>query len=97
MFVDTEYVEGVVPISSHIEGYPPQNGSINLRKGSRSLRDRERSYLGHNNTNKVLPQTAHSTRVHVHQKNDQIKVHDDQENACSQYLSKYNNLLKAGR
>ena len=107
MFIYSEYVEGVVPISSHREGDPPQHGSKNLRKDSRSLRDRERNYLNHN-SNKFFPQNAHSTRVHfdqksdqtrVHddQKNDQTRVYDDQKNDHSEHLSTYNNLLKALR
>ncbi|CAL0329288.1 unnamed protein product [Lupinus luteus] len=91
-----EHVEGVLPISDHIGGYPAQGGSNNLRSGSRYLRNRERNYLGHN-SNKVLPQNGHSIKVLAHQKNDRTKVYDDQKNDISEYLSKYNNLLKVGR
>ncbi|XP_019413425.1 PREDICTED: pentatricopeptide repeat-containing protein MRL1, chloroplastic isoform X1 [Lupinus angustifolius] len=91
-----EHVEGVVPISNHIGGYPAQGGSNNLRNGSRYLRNREKNYLDHNSS-KVLPQNGHSIRVQAHQKNDRTKVYDDQKNDISEYLSKYNNLLKVGR
>ncbi|TKY67647.1 Pentatricopeptide repeat-containing protein MRL1 [Spatholobus suberectus] len=90
-----EHVKGAVKISSH-NGYPPQHVSRNMRKSSSSLRDRERNNMDHN-SNKVLPQNAHSIKVHVDQKNDQITVHDGQKNDPSEHLSKYNNLLKAGR
>ncbi|KAE9620327.1 putative tetratricopeptide-like helical domain, pentacotripeptide-repeat region of PRORP [Lupinus albus] len=91
-----EHVEGVVPNSNYIGGYPAQGGSNNSRNGSRYLRNRERNYLDHN-TNNVLPQNGHSIRVQAHQKNDRTKVYDDQKNDISEYLSKYNNLLKVGR
>lgn len=91
-----EHVKGAVKISSHKEGYPPQLVSKILRKGSSSLRDRERNNMDHNNNN-VFPLNAHSIKVHVDQKNDQIMVHDDQTIDPSKHLNKYNNLLKAGR
>ncbi|KAJ1393767.1 Pentatricopeptide repeat-containing protein, chloroplastic, partial [Sesbania bispinosa] len=91
-----EYVEGAVKISSHKEGYPPQHVGKNLRKGSRSPRNRERNSMDHNSS-KVLPHNAHSIRVNGDQENDQIRVHDGQKIDPSEHLSKYNNLLKAGR
>ncbi|RDX65611.1 Pentatricopeptide repeat-containing protein MRL1, chloroplastic, partial [Mucuna pruriens] len=91
-----EQVKGAVKISSHKESYPPQHVSKNLRKGSISLRVRKGNNMDHN-SNKVLPQNAHSIKVHVDQKNDQIRVHDGQKIDPSKHLSKYNNFLKAGR
>lgn len=85
MFVDLENVEGVEPNSSYKEGYPKQNGSSVLRKGGRSLRDREKTNLDQK-SNKVSPQISHSTRVHV-----------DQKNIHSQHLRTYNSLLNDGR
>jgi len=95
MFVVSEYVEGAVKVSSHKEGYPPQHTSKKLRKASRYVRDLERNYMDHNNNN-VLPQSSQGS-VHVDQRNDQIKVHDGLKVDPSKHLSKYNNLLKAGR
>lgn len=96
MFIDSEHVEGAVEISSNKEGHPPQHVSKDSRKGSSYLRDRERNYM-YLNSNKVFPQSAHSIKVHVDQKNDQNQVHDGQTIDSSEHLSKYNNLLKAGR
>lgn len=92
---NAEYVEGAAKISSPKEGYPPQHTSKKLRKSSRYVRDMERNYMDHNNNN-VLPQSSH-VRVHVDQRNDQIRVHDGLKVDPSKHLSKYNNLLKAGR
>ncbi|XP_027355994.1 pentatricopeptide repeat-containing protein MRL1, chloroplastic isoform X2 [Abrus precatorius] len=89
-------LKSTVKISSHKEGYPPQHVNKHLRKGSSSSRDREGNYMDHN-INKVFSQNAHSIKVHFDQKNDQIRVHDGQNIDPSEHLSKYNNLLKAGR
>ncbi|XP_015951896.1 pentatricopeptide repeat-containing protein MRL1, chloroplastic isoform X1 [Arachis duranensis] len=80
-----EYIEGVVPISSHTEGYTPQNGSKHSRKGGRAL------------PAKVFPNNGHSINMQFDQKSDQTRVEDDQKNDHSDYLSRYNKLLKAAR
>lgn len=97
MFIVSEYVEGGFNISSHKEGYSLQHFSKNLRKASRYPRDRERNYMDRDSNKEVLPQSAHRIRAHVDQKNDQTRVHDSQTIDPSEHLSKYNNLLKAGR
>ncbi|XP_014493883.1 pentatricopeptide repeat-containing protein MRL1, chloroplastic [Vigna radiata var. radiata] len=91
---DAEHVKGAADLSSH-NGYPLQHVSKNLRRGRSSSRDRERTNMDYNN-NTVFPQ-AHSMKMHIDLKNDQIMVPDDQKNDPSEHLSKYNNLLKLGR
>ncbi|KAK7264209.1 hypothetical protein RJT34_31814 [Clitoria ternatea] len=86
-----EHVEREVKISRHKEGYAPQHVIKNSRKGSYSSINRE------NSSNKDFPLNAHSIKVHADQKNIRIGVHDDQRIDPSDLLSKYNNLLKAGR
>lgn len=83
MFVDSEYVQGKVPIASHKEDLPHRRRDSG--KGNGFPGDREIGHMPQNNY-KNFPQFPHSSRMQVTDKKHP-----------SEQLSAYNRLLKVGR